>query len=212
MPVPSSLRFHFMPIEGNRKMISVLLQDRHEAITPFGMRGAGVKKMITLLAELLTSHADAHHRILLLDEPENSLHADAQHLLREFLFNLTVTGRTQVVYATHSPCMINPMRPEQVRLLRRSTLNGKPVSVILPQATDSNFLALRTSLGISASDSLLYAPVTVVIEGDTEFKCLAPIIRTFLEATRLKTFCVGQWQLLSLSHFLDGMGDNYEFL
>lgn len=102
------------------------------------------------------------------------------------------------------------MRPEQVRLLRREVSEGKPTTSIVRQPTDSNFLALRTSLGISASDSLLFAPVTVVIEGDTEFKCLAPLINK-LAASKIKGF-EDSAKLLSLSHFLDGMGDNYEFL
>jgi predicted ATP-dependent endonuclease of OLD family len=210
MPIPSCLRFQFLPLEGNRKVIAVLLRDRHDAMTPFGLRGTGLRKMISLLAELLTTSSNAPHRILLLDEPENSLHPDAQHLLREFLFDLTAAKRTQVIYATHSPYMINPMRPEQVRLLRRSVVEGKPTSSNLRQATDSNFLALRTSLGISASDSLLFAPVTVVIEGDTEFKCLAPLIKKLADS-KAKGF-EDSSKLLSLSHFLDGMGDNYEYL
>ncbi|HWQ91665.1 MAG TPA: AAA family ATPase, partial [Clostridia bacterium] len=150
------------------------------------------------------------HRILLLDEPENSLHPDAQHLLREFLFDLTAIGKTQVLYATHSASMINPMRPEQVRLLKRDRVDGKPTTRYVRQATDSNFLHLRTSLGISAADSLLFAPVTVVIEGDTEFKCLAPLIRKLAESGDADL--QDAKKLLSLSHFLDGMGDNFEFL
>lgn len=210
MPLPSALRFQFLPIEGNRKVMAVLLRDRHECETPFGLRGTGLKKMVTLLAELATTSDTRHHRILLLDEPENSLHPDAQHLLREFLFDLTATGKTQVIYATHSPCMINPMRPEQVRLLQRVRIEEKPTSSIQPRATDTNFLVLRTSLGINAADSLLFAPVTVVIEGDTEFKCLAPIIKKLTDAN-VQGFDDAA-KLLSLSHFLDGMGDNYEFL
>jgi ABC-type transport system involved in cytochrome c biogenesis ATPase subunit len=210
MPVPSCLRFHFLPIEGNRKKMAILLRDRHDAMTPFGLRGTGVKKMITLLAELLIKSDGNNHKILLLDEPENSLHPDAQHLLREFLFNLTAAGKVQVVYATHSPSMINPMRPEQVRLLRRGVKDGKPATFVQKQATDGNFLALRTSLGISASDSLLFAPVTVIIEGDTEFKCLAPMIRKLTDS-KIDGF-EDSVKLLSLSHFLDGMGDSYEFL
>lgn len=210
MPTSSAFRFHLQPIEGNRKSLAILLQDHHDAVTPFGLRGSGVRKMITLLAELITSNHDAHHRILLLDEPENSLHADAQHLLREFLFDLTKGGNVQVIYATHSPCMINPLRPEQVRLLRRRTQNAMATTYLERHPTESNFLALRTSLGVGASDSLLFAPVTVIVEGDTEFKCFAALMRKFVDSN-LPGF-EDALKLLSLTHFLDGMGDSYEFL
>ena len=102
MPVPSSLRIRFSQIAGNRKFIAVFLRDRHDAMTPFGIRGTGVRKMVTLLAELLTRSVNAGHRIIIIDEPETSLHADAQHLLREFLFGLTTAGNTQV--AEEKPC------------------------------------------------------------------------------------------------------------
>ena len=44
MPIPSSLRFNFLQLEGNRKAIAVLLRDRHDAMTPFGLRGTGLRK------------------------------------------------------------------------------------------------------------------------------------------------------------------------
>ena len=210
IPNPASLRFSLIPLEGKRDTISVLLRDRHDAMTPFGLRGAGLRKMITLMAELLTSQNSEQHRILLLDEPETSLHPDAQHLLREYLFDLTEDNTTQVIYATHSPCMINPLRSEQIRLLRRAVVNGKPTSSTVRHAADTNFLPLRTSLGISPADSLLFAPVTVIIEGDTEFKCLSPLIIKLASPSEAESKEVKK--LLSLSHFLDGMGDNFEYL
>lgn len=100
MPIPSSLKFHFLPIEGNRKMLAVLLRDRHDAMTPFGLRGTGLKKMITLLTELVTTSGNAFHRILLLDEPENSLHPDAQHLFGNF-FSISLLRGTHRLSTQH---------------------------------------------------------------------------------------------------------------
>ncbi|HZL42482.1 MAG TPA: hypothetical protein VFD66_04305, partial [Verrucomicrobiae bacterium] len=45
---------------------------------------------------------------------------------------------------------------------------------------------------------------------DTEFKCLAPIIRKLAES-KVDGF-EDAAKLMSLTHFLDGMGDSYEFL
>jgi predicted ATP-dependent endonuclease of OLD family len=210
LPSASALRFSLYETGGHRNQLSILLRDRHDGITPFGNRGTGVQKMISLLAELLTKRTN-NHRIILLDEPENSLHADAQHLLREMLFNLTEDGKTQVIYATHSPCMINPMRPEQIRLLRREkTKDGKATTVLENNSSDKNFFGLRSSLGVSASDSLLFAPVTVIIEGKTEFACIAHLIEKLAKAGT-PGFEKAK-KLISLAHFLDGEGDGYEYL
>jgi len=187
MPSAASLRFSLETIEGNRQQMAILLRDRYDGMTPFGLRGAGLRKMVTLLAELLTHETAAHHRIVLLDEPENSLHADAQHLLREFLFRLTEQGTTQVIYATHSSSMVNPLRSEQIRLLCRETRNGKATSQVSKGACDRNFFGLRSSLGMTAADSLLFAPVTIIIEGKTEFACL-PFLFEKLEAAALAGF------------------------
>lgn len=210
MPMAASLRFTLQVLDASRKQVGLLLRDRHDGLTPFGNRGTGIRKMITLFAELVTRNVNAHHRIVVLDEPENSLHADAQHLLRELLFSIASKENTQVIYATHSPSMINPMRPEQVRLLRRETTNDRANSVLCPAPCDQNFFGIRSSLGLSAADSLLFGPVTVIIEGATEFLCLAPAIQK-LSAINSPGFEDAK-KLLSLAHFLDGMGDSFEFL
>ncbi len=211
LPSPGVINFELLAdVGGDRSRIGVLIRDRHGAITPFGSRGSGLRRMITFLAELITYHRGAHHKIVLLDEPENSLHADAQHLLREFLYNLTSDGKTQVIYATHSPAMVNPMRGTQLRVLYRTTESGFATSKLLPKPEQSNFLGLRTSLGISAADSLLYAPVTVITEGSTEQACLPDIIEK-LESVADFGFSDAR-KILGLATFLDGNGDSFEYL
>ncbi len=63
-PHPGLLRFELMPVEGSRQRLAILVRDRHDGITPFGHRGAGVRRMITLMAELITMAKDAHHRLV----------------------------------------------------------------------------------------------------------------------------------------------------
>lgn len=213
MPQPGLLKLDLLPdFGGNRQRIGVQLRDRHDHVTPFGDRGSGVRKMIGFLGELVTYHQSAHHKVVLIDEPENSLHADAQHLLREFLFAMTEDGKTQIIYATHSPSMLNPMRGHQIRVLHRvMSKNGKfGTTRLLPAPEEANFLAVRTSLGISAGDSLLYAPVTIVTEGITEVRCLPTAIKR-LNSAQLLTG-IDADKLLGLVTFLDGNGDSYELL
>jgi predicted ATP-dependent endonuclease of OLD family len=208
MPHPSSLRLTLIGVEGDRGRVLMQIHDRHEGVTPFGLRGTGVKKITSLMAELLIFVRMAGPKLILIDEPENSLHADAQHLLREFLFSLTGNGSTQVIYTTHSSSMLNPMRPEQIRLLYRESNEGRAQSAIIHRASDANFVAVRSSLGISAADSLLFAPITVIVEGPTEIMCLPRIVE---KLSRNPGFEDSK-KVLSLCHFLDGMGDTFELL
>jgi energy-coupling factor transporter ATP-binding protein EcfA2 len=210
MPMEGTIRFSLQPMDGKRDLLGVYLSDRNDGITPFGCRGSGVQKMITFFSELITKAASAHHRIILIDEPENSLHADAQHLLRELLYSLASQKNTQVIYTTHSPSMVNPARPTQIRLLRRQNRDGHATSVIEMDVHRENFFGLRSSLGLSAGDSLLFAPVTVIVEGDTEILCLSQLF-TKLEAAGIPGFDESK-KLLSLTHFLDGSGDSFDYL
>lgn len=209
LPRASSLKFSLRPVIGDRKRLALMLRDPHEGITPFGLRGSGVRKMVTLFAEIMRTGAGSN-RVILIDEPENSLHADAQHLLRELLYSVTLDDKTQVIYATHSPAMINPMRPDQLRLLKRDSYRETATSVVEKDSTNKNYLTVRTSLGISAVDSLLFAPVTVIVEGKSEIHCISKAFAK-LDDSSTPGFTETK-KLLSLSHFLDGEGDSFEYL
>src|SRR5262249_46076258 len=60
--------------------------------------------------------------ILLIEEPENGLHpsriAEVMKVLR------AVSGRTQVILATHSPLVINELQPDEVTILTRDNKTG----------------------------------------------------------------------------------------
>jgi predicted ATPase len=209
--VPSELGLTWRIRErGNRTGLSFMLQDRHGGMSALGSRGTGIRNVMGALAHLLDHDFERGQTLVLFDEPESSLHADSQHMLRRLLEGLAERPNVQVVYATHSPSMINTLRPQTIRLLRRDMKEEHATTVIDNQPFKDNFLPVRASLGITPADSLLYAPVTVVVEGDTEVVGLPLLLLKLADAgvagferTRL---------LLSQTHFLDGMGDRYTFV
>jgi predicted ATP-dependent endonuclease of OLD family len=201
----SQVRFKFIADGGSE--LTILIRDQHGGATPFGTRGSGVRKMITLLAELLTLRKQPNHRVILLDEPENSLHPDAQHLLREFLFRLTEDGKTQVIYVTHSTAMLSPMRSEQMRVLIRTRRATYATCKLLERPTDGNFEGLRSVLGVTFADSLVFAPVVVISEGATEVGCLWQLVAKLKDTQSLQRFDIGK--LLGLVNIMDGNGDSF---
>ena len=205
LPASLPFQFEFQNASDRREALFVSLVDEHGCSTPLGMRGQGIQRMVDLLGRLAIENLGDQPVILLLDEPETSLHADAQHVLRRNLEKLGASPNIQVIYATHSPCMVNCMRPQSIRLLRRIPHGETAVSVIENSAFTGNFASVRSSLGMSPADSLLYAPVAVVVSGQTEYQCL-PVILNRLEKAGIQGFEeVGN--LLSFAIFIESGGD-----
>ena len=172
------LEFQLSVLPGDPLRLSVEISDETGTTTGLSDRGSGYRKLITLLVYLFDSGFNEKQVIVLLDEPENSLHADSQHALRYYLERVASHENIQVVYATHSSSMINPVRPRCVRLVTRDELDDGQVSTIVDNDPykDGNFQLVRGSLGMSPADSLLYGAITVIVEGDTEVLALSHIL------------------------------------
>lgn len=194
----------------NRDKLGITLADMHEGFTPLNSRGAGIRRILGLLAVIMSHYTSEDMYYILIDEPENSLHADAQHLLRRFLEQVANRPNMQVIYSTHSPSMINVMRPHNLRMLKRTTVGGKSTSIVDNSPFKNNYLPIRSSLGLTPADSLLYAPITVIVEGETE------VLSIQLLLTKLCSAGVEGFHdievLLAQVHFLDGMGDKFGFI
>jgi predicted ATPase len=72
--------------------------------------------------------------ILLIEEPENGLHpsriAEVMRILRD------VSKWTQVLMATHSPLIINELKPEEVTIVTRTPEAG---TICTPMTATKNF-------------------------------------------------------------------------
>lgn len=67
--------------------------------------------------------------LILLDEPETSLHPAAQSALMSFLANASVRKRLQVIISTHSPTIIQDLGPGSIRVLELD-LGGSVVRLV----------------------------------------------------------------------------------
>lgn len=209
-PNTMPLEFRLTEIAGKPEQLAIGLVDQHKGFTPIGSRGAGVRKLLNVMGALLRADTSDGNVIVLYDEPETSLHADAQHMLRRLLENLGSRPDVQVIYTTHSPAMINTLRPASIRVLERRTVNDKAASVFVNQPYKGNFSLVRSSLGISPGDSLLYAPITVVAEGATEILGIPLILNRLASVSIIDGDMLNE--LLPQTHFLDGEGAKYEYM
>jgi predicted ATPase len=84
-------------------------------------------------------------KLVLLEEPENGLHpariADVVRVLRR-----VVESGTQVVLATHSPLVVNELKPEEVSVVTRTAAEGTKVRRV-SEIPDLDRLLSAFSLG-----------------------------------------------------------------
>lgn len=208
-PTTLPFEFRFTDIGGEGKTIGVSLVDHVQGYTSVGVRGSGIRQMLSLMGLILQEVDSNAPTIILLDEPEMSLHADAQHQLRRTLERLAERQTIQVIYATHSPSMVNPLHPERVRVFSRCVKDEKATSTVDRLSYGENFQQVRVSLGLTPSDSLLYGLVTILVEGDTEARCLGPLLRK-LGNERVAGF-EGVSAILESCHFVCGWGDSISY-
>lgn len=211
--LPSTGKLQFRLVNSSAKSrnhIHLQLIDTHGGLVPVSYRGTGMRRLVSIMATLMTELSSNRQYIILSDEPEASLHADAQHAVRRMFETISRNSNVQVIYSTHSPSMINPMEPQSVRVLKRQSETGRAVTIIDNKPYVDNFKTVRASLGMTASDSLLYAPITIVTEGRTEVSCL-PHLLFKLFSDKISGFEFVD-VLLSNCHFLDGMGDSFEYI
>ena len=212
--LPSAMAMKVRLTDGapqNAGAVRISLVDTVDELIGTEDRGAGIGRMLAFVGPLVLALREQKAPLLILiDEPENSLHADLQHRLRGLLEEVGNQPMCQVIYATHSPSMINNMRPEAIRLLSRGKIGEFPTSKIKNDPFSKNFATVRSALGITPADSLLFAPVTVVVEGKTEAYCLPRILQK-LKHDSIEGFGDVN-KILDQIHFLDGEGDSVELL
>jgi hypothetical protein len=203
----SGLAFKLDFASKERSSVRVELVDPQQGSTPLPMRGRGLRRLLSLLLAVDAERRSGKPILLLADEPEESLHSDSQRLLRTVLESLADDDRVQVVYTTHSSTMINATRPTSVRLLERGLVDGMPTMTVVNRPYEDNFRPVRASLGMSLGDSLVFARVTVVVEGVTELVSLLPLVE------RLSEGGVAGFEdapeLFRYVHLIDGTGDGF---
>ena len=105
--------------------------------------------------------------------------------------------------------MVNPAHPERIRVFSRHQHGDIASTTVETPKYGDNFQKVRTSLGLTPSDSLLYGLVTILVEGDTEARCLGPLLRK-LDEENASGFD-GLAKLLESSHFVCGAGDSISY-
>lgn len=137
----------------------LVIKDKHysneQSVT---QRGSGLQRSLILaLLNVYRNHKIGEGWILLFEEPEIHLHADAQRKLLAILKSIADKG--QVIISTHSPIFINNLNSKSHKLYLLTKKDGKTIL-----KTEIDYSKIRDELGIQPSDAL-YAHGIIVVEG-----------------------------------------------
>ncbi len=84
--------------------------------------GSGETAIVILVHKIFNAPKES---LILLDEPETSLHSGAQKRLMSFLLEECIKKKHQVVISTHSPFLIDKMPDESIKVFSTLSSNGK---------------------------------------------------------------------------------------
>ncbi len=130
--IVDGVRQHFPTIKGLRVKAVTSSEVALEAELTNGARVEAARMsegLLYYLAFAALRHLDPVS-LLLVEEPENGLHPARIAEVVRILRAIVEETRTQVILATHSPLVVNELRPEEVSVVTRSPESGTRVTRI----------------------------------------------------------------------------------
>lgn len=100
---------------------SVLFQTEYAKYSE-AVAGSGEMAVVRLVREVLNAEKES---LILLDEPEVSLHPGAQERLKYFLLNQIKTQKHQIILTTHSPSLAKGLPKESIKVFYQNPKNGR---------------------------------------------------------------------------------------
>jgi predicted ATPase len=112
-----SARYIFHRFYGNFEAPSVIFIRKNLTYSE-AFAGSGELAVVRVVMELIAAEK---YSLVLLDEPETSLHPKAQERLIAFLLQQILTKHLQVVISTHSPTIVKMLPIKAVKVLEENT-------------------------------------------------------------------------------------------
>lgn len=103
------VQHEFFRVVGYTAQLSTRNQEYSEAYA-----GSGEFATIMLVHRIFNT---PEYSLVLLDEPETSLHPGAQKALIDFLIRITAEKKLQIIMATHAPAIVEALPPKAIKIL-----------------------------------------------------------------------------------------------
>ena len=180
-----SQRAYFVSFRVDGPILATYVTDNIEA-APIALedRSKGFKTQFSFnIIFNAATQLELKNAILLLDEPGLHLHASAQADFLQLIKDLS--EHNQIIYATHSPFLIDPNHLEIVRICREDFQPGSSeVTDKFWTGDDDSIFPLLSALGYQLSQSLFIGRDNLILEGITDYWYLATISERLRELGR----------------------------
>jgi len=104
-----------LQFEGLNRKKQVFFTAGDDTAIKIGELSSGEKEILTKIFSLYL--ADIQDSIILIDEPENSLHPTWQNRIVQIYQKFAEENNNQIILATHSPHIVGSVKKEQIRVL-----------------------------------------------------------------------------------------------
>jgi predicted ATPase len=158
-------------VEARERELAFTIQDRTASKYSFGERSQGLRFFLSYFIQL-TAHRlnNAKPDLLLLDEPDAFLSSTGQQdLLRVLEDYASPEGggpRSQVIYVTHSPFLIDKNAPHRIRVLDKGSEDEG--TRVVNDAANNRYEPLRSSLGQYVAETAFIGGRNLFVEGATD--------------------------------------------
>lgn len=173
-----------LKVDTRDRELTFVISDRTGTVYTFSERSSGLRYFLSYLIQAQI-HRPASHResILLMDEPDTFLSAEAQQDLMRVFRDLaepdTGGDPIQVVYATHSPFLLDKNHAERIRVLEKGT--GFDGTRVVPSVSHNHYEPLRSAFGAFVGETAFAGAVNLLVEGAADqiiFAGAANLIRS----------------------------------
>lgn len=165
-------------VEARERELAFTIQDRTASKYSFNERSQGLRFFLSYFVQL-TAHRIQNRKadLLLLDEPDAYLSSTGQQdLLRVLEDYSSPEGdgpRSQVIYVTHSPFLIDKNAPHRIRVLDKGSNNEG--TRVVKDAANNRYEPLRSSLGQYVAETAFIGGKNLFVEGQADQVLLAGI-------------------------------------
>lgn len=172
-------------VEAREHELVFTIQDKTESRYSFRERSQGLRYFLSYFVQL-RAHRLENKRpdILLLDEPDAFLSSvgqqDLLRVLHEYAHPEGDLPRSQVIYVTHSPFLIDKNAPHRIRVLDKGAEDEG--TRVVNDAANNRYEPLRSALGASVAETAFIGGKNLFVEGLADQTLLTGVATHIVQA------------------------------